>query len=106
MATHHHQSKAAVAVKAVATLGSSPFFPPVVRATDPYDNRLEAQEKELNVMEDDSKGKNVATTPGEVPAFAHATRKDVQRLATFVTLGSLLNRVPCEQPSFSQPLRN
>ena len=79
MTTYHHKPKAARAVKAAATLalltlGTSPFFSPAVRAADPYDKgleaRVEALEKELNIMEDDSKGKNVAATPGEVPTFS------------------------------------
>ena len=53
-----------------------------VRAADPYDKSLEARvealEKELNLMENDSKGKNVQS-PTEVPTFVRAA-SNVQEL--------------------------
>ena len=53
-----------------------------VRAADPYDKsleaRIEALEKELNLMEDDSKGKNVQASPTEVPTFLRTAGKQVQ----------------------------
>ncbi len=55
-----------------------------VRAADPYDKSLEARvealEKELNIMEDDSKGKNVQQSSTEVPTFLRAAGKQVQEL--------------------------
>lgn len=54
---------------------------PSVQAADPYDKSLEARvealEKELNLMEGDSKGKNIQTT--DVPTFVRAS-KNVQEL--------------------------
>lgn len=54
-----------------------------VRAADPYDKSLEARvqalEKELNLMENDSKGKNVQTEGAVVPTFIRAA-KNVQEL--------------------------
>ena len=54
---------------------------PVVRAADPYDKsleqRVEALERELNTMSNDSKGKNVTTT--DVPTFVQAS-SNVQEL--------------------------
>lgn len=54
-----------------------------VRAADPYDKSLEARvealEKELNVMENDSKGKNVQDSATNVPTFVRAS-DNVQEL--------------------------
>ncbi len=54
---------------------------PAVRAADPYDKsleqRVEALERELNTMSNDSKGKDVTTT--DVPTFVRAS-KNVQEL--------------------------
>ncbi|MBE7156856.1 MAG: hypothetical protein INR62_00215, partial [Rhodospirillales bacterium] len=68
MNTQRPKPKAARAARTAAslallTLGSIPFFPStVVRAADPYDKgleaRVEALERELNAMGNDSKGKN------------------------------------------------
>ena len=56
----------ALATLALVTLGAGACFTSPVRAADPYDadleKRVEALEKELNIMENDSKGKNVATS--------------------------------------------
>ena len=63
-------------------LGAGPLFTaPVAHAADPYDksleSRVEALERELNAMSNDSKGKNVTTT--DVPTFVRAS-KNVQEL--------------------------
>ena len=54
-----------------------------VHAADPYDQSLEARvealEKELNIMENDSKGKNVQTDSTAVPTFIRAA-PNVQEL--------------------------
>ena len=54
-----------------------------LRAADPYDatleKRVEALEKELNLMENDSKGKNVQTDGQAVPTFVRAA-PNVQEL--------------------------
>ena len=59
-----------------------------VRAAAPYDKSLEARvealEKELNIMEDDSKGKNVAATPRR---GAHLSARGRQRGAGTDDLG-------------------
>ena len=56
-----------------------------VRAADPYDKSLEARvealERELNIMEGDSKGKNVEQST-EVPTFMRAAGKQVQQLTS------------------------
>ena len=55
-----------------------------LHAADPYDQSLEARvealERELNVMENDSKGKNVATTDTTPPTFLRAAGAGVQQL--------------------------
>lgn len=60
---------------AVAALFAGGLMPSIVRAADPYDKSLEARvealEKELNLMENDSKGKNVQG-PTDVPTFVRA----------------------------------
>ena len=60
------------------------FTAPLLRAADPYDQsleaRIEALEKELNVMESDSKGKNVATADTTVPTFLRAAGAGVKEL--------------------------
>ncbi len=69
------------AVAAGALLAASLLQAPAVRAADPYDanleSRVEALEKELNIMEGDSKGKNVEST--DVPTFVRASG-NVQQL--------------------------
>lgn len=70
------------AFAAAALLASSLLPASAVRAADPYDKSLEARvealEKELNLMENDSKGKNVQTGT-EVPTFVRAA-SNVQEL--------------------------
>ena len=88
MNTHRHPPKAARVVRAAAsaallTLGAAPFFQPTpARAADPYDavleKRIEALERELNVMSNDDKGKNVQASSTEVPTFLRAAGKEVQ----------------------------
>ncbi len=87
MKTYRHQPKAVRAARTAASLallalGSIPLFSPAAsRAADPYDKSLEARvealERELNSMSNDSKGKNV--TSNEVPTFIRAS-KNVQEL--------------------------
>jgi hypothetical protein len=85
MTTFHNKPRARAAGKTLAALalltaggiaGSRPL-----RAADPYDQsletRVEALEKELNIMEGDSKGKNVESET--VPTFASAS-PNVQQL--------------------------
>ena len=66
---------------ALFALGAIPLFAPAVHAADPYDKSLEARvealERELNAMSNDSKGKNVTTN--DVPTFVRAA-KNVQEL--------------------------
>ena len=74
------------APKAAALLAASALLAtvtsPAVRAADPYDKtlekRVEALERELNLMSGDSKGKNTQTY--EVPTFMRAAGKQVQEL--------------------------
>ncbi len=89
MTIKHHKSKARAAVKTLAaaaalTIGGSPFFTSAVRAADPYDaaleKRVEALERELNLMENDSKGKNVQADNSAVPTFLKAAGSNVQQL--------------------------
>ncbi|MBV9127527.1 MAG: hypothetical protein JO117_05500, partial [Verrucomicrobia bacterium] len=67
---------AASALLTAGTLATSAF------AADPYDatleKRVEALERELNLMSGDSKGKDVQTY--EVPTFMRALGKQVQEL--------------------------
>ena len=73
-------------LKAAALLAATALLPtfaaPAVRAADPYDatleKRVEALERELNLMSGDSKGKNTQTY--EVPTFMRAAGKQVQEL--------------------------
>lgn len=74
------------APKAAALLAASALLAtiavPALRAADPYDatleKRVEALERELNLMSGDSKGKNTQTY--EVPTFMRAAGKQVQEL--------------------------
>ena len=72
--------------------------------TDPYDKSLEARvealEKELNIMEDDSKGKNVQTDSTEVPTFLRAAGKNVQELTIS---GDLRFRYNYDNEDFQYP---
>ncbi len=68
---------------AAGTLLAGPLLTaPTARAADPYDKKLEervaALERELNLMEGDSKGKNIQSG-GDVPTFVRAS-KNVQEL--------------------------
>ena len=107
MTIHHHKPKAARAVKAAAlallTLGTTPFFSSAVHAADPYDKALEARvealERELNVMSNDSKGKNVETS-GDVPTFLRAAGKNVQELTIS---GDLRFRYNYDNEDFQYP---
>ena len=105
----HPSSKALPAAKALAALallaaGSSPFFASATRAADPYDQSLEARvealEKELNVMENDSKGKNVATADTTVPTFMRAAGTGVQELTIS---GDLRFRYNYDNEDFQYP---
>lgn len=90
--------------KAAVLLAASALFatvalPPaasVLRAADPYDatleKRVEALERELNLMSGDSKGKNLQTY--EVPTFMRAAGKQVQEL---VIQGELRFRVQWDE---------
>ena len=89
MTIKSHKPKTRTATQALATLallavGSTPLFTSITRATDPYDasleKRVEALEKELNIMENDSKGKNVQADNSAVPTFLRAAGSDVQQL--------------------------
>ena len=75
-----------------------------VHAADPYDKSLEARvealEKELNIMEDDSKGKNVQTNSTEVPTFLRAAGKQVQELTIS---GDLRFRYNYDNEDFQYP---
>lgn len=85
--TKHHKLRALTkrhlgTALGLLTLGASPLFvAPAARAADPYDksleSRVEALERELNAMSNDSKGKNTTTT--DVPTFVRAS-KNVQEL--------------------------
>ena len=75
-----------------------------IRAADPYDKSLEARvealEKELNIMEDDSKGKNVQTDNTQVPTFLRAAGKEVQELTIS---GDLRFRYNYDNEDFQYP---
>ena len=109
MSIKHQSSKVRPAAKALAALallaaGGSPFFASATRAADPYDQSLEARvealEKELNVMENDSKGKNVATTDTTVPTFMRAAGTGVQELTIS---GDLRFRYNYDNEDFQYP---
>ena len=71
-------------VSAAAALAWMLISLPTVRAADPYDanleKRIEALERELNVMEGDSKGKDVQADATTVPTFLRAAGVNVQEL--------------------------
>ena len=75
-----------------------------LRAADPYDQSLEARvqalEKELNLMENDSKGKNVATTDTTVPTFLRAAGTGVKELTIS---GDLRFRYNYDNEDFQYP---
>jgi hypothetical protein len=83
--TINHCKKRATGLLAASALLSAGTLAPLVpgaRAADPYDakleKRVEALERELNLMSGDSKGKNPQTY--EVPTFMRALGKQVQEL--------------------------
>ena len=72
-----------LAASALLTAGTLAPLVPGARAADPYDakleKRVEALERELNLMSGDAKGKN-PVKPEEVPTFMRALGKQVQEL--------------------------
>ena len=86
------------------TLSMSPLLAPATHAADPYDasleKRVEALEKELNLMEDDSKGKNVQTDNAQVPTFLRAAGSNVQQLTIS---GDLRFRYNYDNEDFQYP---
>jgi hypothetical protein len=88
---------------ALLTLVGSTFLSARVRAADPYDASLEARvealEKELNIMEGDSKGKNVEST-NTPPAFLSAAGTNVQQLTIS---GDLRFRYNYDNENFQYP---
>ena len=92
------------AILGLLTLGFSPLFAPAARAADPYDasleKRVEALERELNLMENDSKGKNVQTDGSAVPTFLRAAGADVQQLTIS---GDLRFRYNYDNEDFQYP---
>ena len=77
---------------------------PSARAADPYDasleKRIEALERELNVMEGDSKGKDVQTDSTTVPTFLRAAGVNVQELTIS---GDLRFRYRFQNEDFQYP---
>ena len=75
-----------------------------LHAADPYDQSLEARvealERELNVMENDSKGKNVATSDTTVPTFMRAAGSGVKELTIS---GDLRFRYNYDNEDFQYP---
>ena len=110
MTIKHQSSTVRATGKALASLallaaGASPFVAlPSLRAADPYDQSLEARvealEKELNIMESDSKGKNVVTTDNAVPTFLRAAGAGVQQLTIS---GDLRFRYNYDNEDFQYP---
>ena len=109
MITKYRKPKARFAAKALSalallTVGAGPFVAPAARAADPYDanleKRVEALEKELNIMEDDSKGKNVQTTDSAPPTFLRAAGVNVQQLTIS---GDLRFRYNYDNEDFQYP---
>ncbi len=109
MKTKRPKPKAARIVRTAANfalfaLGSMPFFASAAsRAADPYDKSLEARvealERELNAMGNDSKGKNVEA-PTDVPTFLRAAGKNVQQLTIS---GDLRFRYNWDNEDFQYP---
>ena len=75
-----------------------------MRAADPYDQSLEARvealERELNVMENDSKGKEMATAETTPPTFLRAAGAGVQALTIS---GDLRFRYNYQNEDFQYP---
>ena len=86
----------------LAAAGS--FTVPQLHATDPYDQtlekRVEALERELNIMEGDSKGKNVQEDNSKPPTFLRAAGVDVQQLTIS---GDLRFRYDWDNEDFQYP---
>jgi hypothetical protein len=90
------------AASILAVLASAVLQAPAAHAADPYDASLEARvealEKELNIMEGDSKGKNVETE--NVPTFLSAAGANVQQLTIS---GDLRFRYNYQNENFQYP---
>ncbi len=97
-----HRSWLALAVAVLASLAGAGWLAPATRAADPYnanlEARIEALEKELNVMEGDSKGKNVDAET--VPTFLSAAGSNVQQLTIS---GDLRFRYNYQNENFQYP---
>ena len=93
-----------LAALALMTVGGTPLFTSAAHAADPYDQnlekRIEALEKELNIMEDDAKGKNAVADTAAVPTFLRAAGSDVQQLAIS---GDLRFRYNWDNEDFQYP---
>ena len=93
-----------LAVAALLGLGRPSWPLPCVRAADPYDadleKRVEALEKELNIMENDSKGKNVTASDEAPPTFLRAAGTNVQQLTLS---GDLRFRYNYDNENFQYP---
>ena len=78
--------------------------PSRLRAADPYDQSLEARvealERELGVLDADSKGKDMASTDTNVPAFLRAAGAGVQQLTIS---GDLRFRYNYQNEDFQYP---
>ncbi len=93
---------AAVPFVIVSILFYLTIMSPAAHAADPYDanleKRVEALERELNIMEGDSKGKNVETS--DVPTFLRAAGANVQQLTIS---GDLRFRYNYQNEDFQYP---
>ena len=102
MIIRHHKRKALAAL-ALLSVTTGSYFTPTVHAADPYDKALEARvealERELNVMSNDSKGKNVEES-ADVPTFLRAAGKEVQQLTIS---GDLRFRYNFDNEDFQYP---
>ncbi len=98
--------KKRLAIASVLAVASAALPLRSTRAADPYDKSLEARvealERELNVMENDSKGKNVQSDSTEVPTFLRAAGKQVQELTI---AGDLRFRYNYDNEDFQYPRR-
>ncbi len=96
--------KKRLAIASVLAVASAALPLRSTRAADPYDKSLEARvealERELNVMENDSKGKNVQSDSTEVPTFLRAAGKQVQELTI---AGDLRFRYNYDNEDFQYP---
>ena len=98
----HHPSVLRIHLIAVASVLLTPCVPSM-RAVDPYDKSLEARvealERELDVIQSDSKGKNVSVDT-DVPTFLRAAGKQVQELSIS---GDLRFRYNYQNEDFQYP---